>query len=164
MSGARLDPEDAWDLADVIGATYVEIAAIAGAGAESDGLTLAELVALAVLAQHPEGLSQSVWGRLQGVSRQRAHVVARSMIRRGLVTTQKEGRESNVRFTDDGRALTATLRHRVGQQLADAMSEVPPNEARDAGERLQPLLASMRAHDPSRLDRSAKAAGPARDR
>ncbi len=80
-----LTPAEAWHLTDLAGASCVALAHVASDGARPHGVTLAELVALAILDQHPDGLGQSAWGRLQEVSRQRAHVVARELEERHLI-------------------------------------------------------------------------------
>jgi len=152
-----VSPADAWHLADLVGACYVEVAAIAGEAARPHGLTLGELVALAILAQQPDGVSQSTWARLQGVTRQRAHVVTRSMEARGLVRGEGRGRDSLVRFTAKGRRTTESLRESVGAVLADAMAGLSPARLQDTAELLTGLLGSLRAdnsdssEEPSRL-------------
>jgi DNA-binding MarR family transcriptional regulator len=138
-------PADAWHLADLVGACYVEVAAIAGDAARPHGLTLGELVALAILAQQPDGVSQSAWARLQGVTRQRAHVVTRSMEAKGLVRGERRGRESVVRFTAEGRRTTERLRESIGTVLADTMAGLTPAQLQDTAELLTGLLGSLRA-------------------
>lgn len=127
-----LTPGEGWDLVDRLGAAYVLLAEVAGEAAAACGVTLAELVALAVLAgtDAKAGLSQTEWGRFQGVSRQRAHVVARGLAARGLCRVVPEGRASRVSLTPEGRRLTRRLRAHVGAAVVDATTGLAPADAR----------------------------------
>lgn len=143
MPADKLSGGEAWRLTDLVGASYVALATIAGEAAAPYGVSLAELVAIAVLAQHPSGLGQSEWGRLQGVSRQRAHVVANELQARGLVTVRRRGRDSMVCLSRAGLRLTERMRREVGGQLAAAMAGMKPARARELGALLEELLASI---------------------
>lgn len=145
MPGDKLGDAEAWHLTDLVGASYVALAAIAGDAAAPYAVTLAELVAIAVLAQHPGGIGQTEWGRLQGVSRQRAHVVARTLEARGLVSVRRHGRDSTVSLSRSGRRLTERMRPDVGGKLASAMAQMRPARARELAVLLEELLASVTA-------------------
>lgn len=144
MSGKRLSGPQAWELADLVGASYVAIAEIAGEAAGTHGVNLSELIGLAILAQYPEGLTQTEWGRLQGVSRQRAHVVTRDLARRRLVVSHRRGRSSQVRLSARGARLTDEMRESVGAELSAAMADVDLAMLQELTRVLPVLIASLR--------------------
>lgn len=142
-----LSESEAWSLTDLVGASYVALSDVAAGAARPHDVTLVELVALAILAQHPDGLGQSRWGKLQGVSRQRAHTLTSELSRRGLVSRERHGRDSTVRFTHAGSDLVRRLRRDVGRQLASALRHMPASDAPVLARLLTLLLASVRRDD-----------------
>ena len=142
MSDA-LTSNEAWDLLDRLGAAYVLLAEVARDAAGPD-VSLAELVALAVLAgAGPDGLSQADWGRYQGVSRQRAHVVAHQLTDKGLCAVTRRGRDAVARLTPEGRRATARLRARVGAAVQAALPEPVTGSARSLSSGLAELLEAL---------------------
>ena len=159
MSGKRLSGPEAWELADLVGASYVAIAEIAGDAAGAHGVNLSELIGLAILAQHPEGLTQTQWGRLQGVSRQRAHTVTQGLVRRRLVVSRRRGRSSQVRLSAAGARLTDEMRESVGARLSSAMADVDASTLRELIRILPALLESLNRARATRADDDAVRAG-----
>lgn len=134
----------AWEIADRVGRSHALFTAVLEEVVAPEELTVGQAIAIIVLAGSPEGLTQSEWARLQGVSRQYAHSVARRLQGRQLVTRERVGRTSKVRVTARARHLIRRLRPRTEARLATAVAGLRPLERRDLHRLLGKLADGIR--------------------
>jgi len=125
----RWTPELAFELVDRVGHAYALLHARTRTLIADLDVSVSELVALFVLLATPEGLSQTDWGRLQGVSRQRAHTVTKQLLARGLVHREIQGRSSTITLTREGRELAGVQGDRLARVAFDELSELSESEA-----------------------------------
>lgn len=85
-------------------------------------LTVAEAIALVVLASEPAGRTQAELGRALGVTRQHAHAMARHLTALGLMRASRRGREMVMSPTPRAHRLIAELRPAAEARLARAVS------------------------------------------
>ena len=140
-----LDADTAFELVDRLGHAYALLDEASVELADEFGITSAELVALVVLASVDSTLSQSDWGRLQGVTRQRAHVVASSLVGKALVARTRAGRESRVTLTTAGRRASRRLRLSIGRAVQQRLSAMPAQRATQLHVLLGELVATLDA-------------------
>ncbi len=132
-------PANAWRLADSIGQAHALFSNAVGEAVRDSGLTVKEAIALWIVDQHEGELTQTEWGRLQGVTRQRAHVIAKRLEQKGLVKVERQGRDSQVHTLPMGRKLVELNKEVVGDVLADVLDGMPRGDVR----RLQGLLTQV---------------------
>jgi DNA-binding MarR family transcriptional regulator len=132
-------PELAWRISDQIGHAYALSVGLAGRSLEHLEISVVEFVALVILTEFPAGLTQTRWGALQGVSRQRAHTVTKRLTGLGLVLVSRQGRASTVQASEEGSALVQKEQPALARTAAENMSGLTANEA----ERLSTLLAKL---------------------
>ncbi len=132
--------DEAWELADLVGETYSRVLARAEGTLENEELSVGEFVALVVLCNFPEGLTQTDWGMHQGVSRQRAHTVARKLEALGLITVTRQGRASTIVLAPKGDELVRTLKPRSSRALVEEFGGLDREEVRELTRLLQKML------------------------
>jgi DNA-binding MarR family transcriptional regulator len=146
------DPDMAFELVDRLGHAYALLAEATAEIAEEQGVTSAEVIALIVLASMDAPLSQSDWGRLQGVTRQRAHVVANSLVEKGLVDRARTGREARVTLTAAGRREARSLRASIGRVASRRLGSLRANQASQLHALLGTLVDALEANRIPRTD------------
>ena len=126
-------------VADVVGQLHARYTGVVADHLDGTGVTAAQFIALVVLQAFPAGLTQAAWGRHQGVSRQRAHRVARELRELGFVAVRRRGRASTVALTEAGVVFLSAHGPAIDAELARRM---PQREAavRQALEQLAVLL------------------------
>jgi DNA-binding MarR family transcriptional regulator len=134
-----IPPDAAWRITDQIGHAYSVFLGLAAASLAHLDITVGEFVALTILTASPDGLTQTTWGELQGVTRQRAHTVTKRLANLGLVAVVREGRASTVTVTDAGWDLIQREQPRLAGQAAANLGSLTPTEAA----RLSTLLAKL---------------------
>ena len=140
----NIPPDLAWRLADQLGHATAYVAEDMPDLLEGSGLTPSAFVALVVLSAFPDGLTQSEWGRLQGVTRQRAHTVAKQVVGAGLVKLTKQGRTATATLTAAGTEAVNARQPRMAQAVSERLNPLTPAEA----QRLSDLLAKLLQHEP----------------
>lgn len=128
--------EQAWDLADIVGKSYAVISHLSDKIAAEAGVTTSQVVALAVLKAFPDGLTQTQWGKYQGVSRQRASVVAKALAAQGAIESNPRGRSTMVTLTPKGARWVQQHKKIFGS----AMKKKLGNFSKQDGEHLATLL------------------------
>lgn len=119
----------AWTLADQVGLLSVVLTEASAKALAKHRVTGGELVALAILVGYADGLSQSDLARHMGVSRQRAHIITRKLVRRGFLSSKRGGREAMVKLADKGRAFVKAERPGVERALAEVLQPLTAKEA-----------------------------------
>ncbi|CAG1008289.1 hypothetical protein MYXO_03708 [Myxococcaceae bacterium] len=118
----------AWELADRVGQASALFHGVLGDVVASTPLTVAEAIALVVLASEPGGRTQADLGRALGVSRQHAHAMARRLRGLGLVRGDRRGREVSMHPTARGKRLIEKLRPGAQARLARSLSGLTMRE------------------------------------
>ena len=111
-----LDLNRAFELFDRLGHAYALMQEEADSLAARYGVSGAQLVALLVLLAQPNAISQTELARLTGVSRQRAHVVTRSLELAHYVQSDPRGRVVDVSLTKSGRHIARQLRNATARR------------------------------------------------
>jgi len=140
-----LDADTAFELVDRLGHAYALFDEATYDLASAVGLSSAELVAMVVLASMGSALSQSEWGRLQGVTRQRAHVVANALVQKGLVARTRVGRESQIALTVEGKRESRRLRANMGRAAQRRLGAMPTKQATQLHALLGALVETLEA-------------------
>jgi len=140
-----LDHDTAFELVDRLGHAYALLEEAASEIAGEVGVTSAELVALVVLVSIDAPLSQSDWGRLQGVTRQRAHVVANALVEKGLVERARSGREARVSLTAAGRGQARRLRASIGRAASRRLGALGADQVSQLHALLGTLVEALEA-------------------
>ena len=135
-----VSPEIAWVLSDQIGHAYARLLNATQSHFEGEEVRVPEFVAMVILTNFPEGITQTIWGTYQGVSRQRAHVIAKKLVARRLVEVERVGRSSRVRLTADGHALISQLQPAVSAHLASLLAPLSQQEAETLSSLLSRVL------------------------
>ncbi|MGE0601640.1 MAG: MarR family winged helix-turn-helix transcriptional regulator [Dehalococcoidia bacterium] len=141
----QLTPVRAWDLADRVGHAYALLADAMSERLVPHAVPAAEVIAMTILHATPGPVSQTEWGRLQGVSRQRAHVVANTLGDRGWVAQERRGRDQLVQLTPEGRHVVEMLREELGAMYAVDMEPLGPGNAAALYDLLGRLIAVLQA-------------------
>ena len=129
MNSDQIRPETAWEVADLLGYAYVIVSDVMEELLRPTGLTLKEFVALWIASVYEGNLTQTEWGRLQGVTRQRAHVIAGNLKRKSLISMEAKGRETRVTVTPAGRKLIQNHRRKISESLANSLGKMTQSEA-----------------------------------
>lgn len=119
----------AFELVDRLGHAHALLQARSEALVTGLDVSVSELVALFVLLSFPDGISQTDWGRLQGVSRQRAHTVTKRLLAAGLVHCEVQGRASTITLTATGDALATGQRERFAAVAFSDIASLSASEA-----------------------------------
>ncbi len=138
----------AWSLADRVGHAHALLGGIVEEGVAPLGLSRAQAVALAILGEFPDGLSQAAWARLQGVSRQHAHVLARRLEQTRWVVGSRAGRERHMRLSALGRRRLNAFRPAMESRLQTALCELAPRERCQLHRLLGRLIETLERQDP----------------
>lgn|GEM_PF-1239209 len=136
-------PDVAWALVDHIGHAYSVFLHVAEGILVDADVSVPEFVALAILAEvGGDALTQTEWGRFQGVSRQRAHVVTKTLADAGLVTVQRKGRSSSIRLSKKGAQFVDTWKPTLSSAMAENMRGLSEHEARTLSRLLLKMLST----------------------
>ncbi|MFT6146587.1 MAG: DNA-binding MarR family transcriptional regulator [Myxococcota bacterium] len=135
-----IHPDLAWLLTDQIGHAHSVFLEMAGEALRPLDTSVSEFIALAILTGFPEGLTQTDWGTFQGVTRQRAHTIAKRLLDLGLVSIEKRGRASSVTVTPAGVALVTLEQPALSQAAAANMGSLTSTEAEQLSRLLDKLL------------------------
>ena len=136
----RITPALAWSLADQLGHAYALVLALAQEKVADEPLTVTELVALVVLLSFPDGLSQTAWGKYQGVSRQRAHKISGKLEAGKLISLKRHGRSSTAKLTPAGRRIIKRIEPRLSKAYAKQFEGLSPREANELARLLSKML------------------------
>ena len=139
MKSPAFTPGDAFQLADRLGHAAALLQSAADELVEDEEVSSAELVAMFVLLAFDGGISQTEWGRLQGVSRQRAHVVTRTLLAHGYIDCRKDGRASVVTLNASGHRVASRLQAKTGHAMHSRLQPIAPDRAH----RLNALLGEL---------------------
>ncbi|MCP4005077.1 MAG: hypothetical protein GY725_12860 [bacterium] len=139
MDAGRLASE----IADRIGHTHVLLSDAVDEIIGPLGISRSMGIALAVLDAFPDGLSQTAWARLQGVTRQRAHALANRLDDDGLILLEAQGREVRVTLSTTGRRLVRGVEPRTQARLASATTGLSSREKRELHLLLGKLITSL---------------------
>lgn len=118
----------AWELADRIGHANALFGATLRSVVAESPLTVAEAIALVVLASEPAGRTQVELGRALGVTRQHAHAMTRRLTALGLTRGRRRGREVSITPTPSAHRLIAKLRPAAEARLAQALAGLTRSE------------------------------------
>lgn len=143
-SPVRIPPDAIWRLTDQLGHANAHLMGVTRDALQHLDISVGEFVALTILVEFPDGLTQTTWGRLQGVTRQRAHTVSKRLASLGLVNVQREGRSSTVTASLPGVALVQRERPAL---IEAAGANLGTLTAEDAAQ-LSALLAKLLADQP----------------
>jgi DNA-binding MarR family transcriptional regulator len=135
-----IHPDLAWLLTDQIGHAYSVFLELAEQATHPLETSVSEFIALAILTGFPDGLTQTDWGTFQGVTRQRAHTIAKRLAALGLVSIEKRGRASSVTATCAGVALVAREQPALSRAAAANMGSLTSTEAKELSRLLDKLL------------------------
>ena len=133
----------AWLIADRVGYAHALFGEIIEERVRPLGLSRAQAIALAVLGEFPGGLSQAAWARLQGVSRQHAHTLAKRLETEGWIKGTPAGRERHLHLSKSGRRRMATFRPKMEAQLGKALRRMAPGERRELHRLLGRLIETL---------------------
>ncbi|MBW2241796.1 MAG: MarR family transcriptional regulator [Deltaproteobacteria bacterium] len=139
----------AWSITDRVGYAHAMLGGIVEERVAPLGLSRAQAVALAVLGEFPGGLSQAAWARLQGVSRQHAHTLARRLQAEGWIEGKRAGRERHLRLSTGGRRRMASFRPKMETRLEKALAGLAPGERRDLHRLLGLLVKTLEPDEQS---------------
>ena len=149
-----VSPDLAWQLADDIGLVYALSLSVSEAELEGEGVRSSEFIAMVILTSFPDGLSQTAWGRYQGVSRQRAHAISKTLVSGDLITVEKRGRESVIRLTELGEEVVERLRPAISLRLSAMMDALSALEAQTLSRLLKKVVGHA-AHMEAAADKRA---------
>ena len=136
-------PELAWTVTDHVGHAHSLLLNVAAKVFVDEDVSVPEFVALAILSEvGQDGLSQTEWGRFQGVSRQRAHVVTKTLAASGLVLVRRHGRSSTIRLSKKGERFVAKWKPALSKALATQFAGLNAKEAQTLLRLLQKLVAA----------------------
>ncbi len=136
-------PDLAWLLSDQIGHAYAIITNAAREQLADEEVTVAEFVALVVLTEFPDGLTQTAWGQCQGVTRQRAHTISNKLSAAGLIEIARLGRSSIVKPSRAGASLVRRLRPRLSTGLVRCLGNLSRQDAKELSRLLAKLLPAV---------------------
>lgn len=134
-----IPPDLAWIVSDHIGHAYAMFANATREQLSGEPVTGAQFIALVILGEFPEGLTQTKWGEYQGVTRQRAHTISGALASAQLINIKPSGRATEITLARAGKALVRRLRPRMSQQMAHCLGRLSTQEARE----LSRLLAKL---------------------
>ncbi|MFT6437964.1 MAG: DNA-binding MarR family transcriptional regulator [Candidatus Azotimanducaceae bacterium] len=118
----------AWELTDTIGHLHTLLGAVIERQVKPLGLTRAQAIALGILAERPQGISQAEWARLQGVTRQHAHAIAHRLEHEGWIIAKRLGRERVVALSKTGFQKVEALRPEMELSLQAVFDGLSPDE------------------------------------
>jgi DNA-binding MarR family transcriptional regulator len=144
---SKWNSEKAWDLADIVGRSYALISELSDKVATEEGVTTARVIALAVLNAFPEGISQTEWGKHQGVSRQRASVIAQELEMDGDIKTTPQGRSTIVSLTTQGTGCVRRYKQVFGSALGTKLNGFSKHDGKQLTSLLGKLIASIENAD-----------------
>lgn len=133
----------AWSITDRVGYAHALFGEIVEEGVAPLGLSRAQAVGLAVLWEFRGGLSQAAWARLQGVSRQHAHSLARRLEAEGWIEGVPVGRERHMRLSRSGRRRMASFRPNMEARLEEALGGITSEERRELHRLLGRLIETL---------------------
>lgn len=135
-----IHPDHAWLLTDQIGHAYSVFLGMASEALQPLETSVSEFIALTILTGFPDGLTQTDWGTFQGVTRQRAHTIAKRLAGLGLLSIEKRGRASSVTATSAGVALVSREQPKLSRAAAANMGSLTSAEAKQLSRLLDKLL------------------------
>jgi DNA-binding MarR family transcriptional regulator len=133
----------AWSITDRVGYAHALLGEIVEERVAPLGLSRAQAIALAVLGEFPGGLSQAAWARLQGVSRQHAHTLAKRLESEGWIEGMRVGRERHLHLSGRGRRRMASFRPGMEARLARALDSMSAAERRELHRLLGRLVETL---------------------
>jgi len=133
----------AWTLADTIGHVFALLGSVIEEQVLAYKLTRAQALALGVLADMDDGISQAEWARLQGVTRQHVHAIARRLQEEGWIVAKRAGRERIVSLPKSRQRKIAALRPEMDTQLQTAFGGLTQKDQRVLNTLLAKLVDSF---------------------
>ena len=135
----------AWELTDQVGHVHSLLGATIEDQVAPYGLTRAQAHALGVLTEFPLGISQAEWARMQGVSRQHAHAIARRLQNSDWIEGATVGRERIVALSESGIQKIEDLRPKLEESLEFDFSSLTKVERKELSRLLGKLIEAISA-------------------